>query len=55
MAALEEAGFVVRTVRSWTDDKESKNRVIEQSVPAGSLLDEGGTITITVAKWRNSG
>jgi hypothetical protein len=54
-AALEGAGFVVRVVRVWGDDKDLKNKVSEQSEAAGSFVPRGTTITITVLKWRNSG
>jgi HD-GYP domain-containing protein (c-di-GMP phosphodiesterase class II)/outer membrane biosynthesis protein TonB len=54
-AVLEGAGFVVRVVKAWGDDKDLKNRVSEQSEAAGSFVPRGTTITITVLKWRNSG
>jgi HD-GYP domain-containing protein (c-di-GMP phosphodiesterase class II) len=52
-AALENAGFVVRVLRRWDEDKSLKNTVGAQSKPAGDVLAEGTTITITVFKWRN--
>jgi hypothetical protein len=54
-AALEGAGFVVRVVKAWGDDKDLKNKVSEQSEAAGSFVPRGTTITITVLKWRNNG
>ncbi len=53
VAAMEQAGFVVQTVKEWSDDKDAKNLVTAQSAAAGSRLPAGSTVTITVAKWRN--
>jgi hypothetical protein len=51
-AVLQEAGFVVAAAKRWSTDKTQKNVVIAQSEPAGSELDLGSTVTITVMKWR---
>jgi putative nucleotidyltransferase with HDIG domain len=50
---LEAAGFVVKVVKRWTDDRTVKNLVEAQSEPAGSTVPEGTRITITVTKWRH--
>jgi putative nucleotidyltransferase with HDIG domain len=52
-ARLEAAGFVVRVVKEWGDDRDLKNLVGEQSEAGGSRVAEGTRITITVMKWRN--
>lgn len=52
-ARLEAAGFVVRVVKEWGNDRDLKNLVGEQSESGGSRVAEGTRITITVMKWRN--
>jgi putative nucleotidyltransferase with HDIG domain len=52
-ARLEAAGFVVRVVKEWTNDRDFKNLVGDQSAAAGSRVSDGKRITITVMKWRN--
>jgi hypothetical protein len=53
--ALEQAGFVVKIVKTWGTDKTLRNIVYAQSEPAGSELELGSTVRISVWKWRNSG
>jgi hypothetical protein len=53
--ALEQAGFVVKVAKTWNTDKTLKNIVYAQSEPAGSELELGSTVTVSVWKWRNSG
>ena len=52
-ARLEAAGFVVRVVKEWTNDRDFKNLVGDQSDAPGSRVADGTRITITVMKWRN--
>ena len=52
-ARLEAAGFDVRVIKEWGDDRDLKNLVGEQSESGGSRVADGTRITITVMKWRN--
>jgi beta-lactam-binding protein with PASTA domain len=52
-ARLEAAGFVVRVIKKWGNDRDLKNLVGAQSESGGSHVAEGTRITITVMKWRN--
>jgi HD-GYP domain-containing protein (c-di-GMP phosphodiesterase class II) len=54
-AALEDAGFEVVVVKEWSSDPSEKNTITKQSEPAGSELEIGSTVTITVTKFRNKG
>ena len=54
-AAVEDAGFTVVQAKSWNTDRTLKNIVFAQSEPAGSELELGSTVTISVWKWRNKG